>query len=55
MIYAKTNQLEEARKYFRMSIETNTFGQKRKTDTMIKMALLYEKEGKLDLANKEYC
>jgi Tfp pilus assembly protein PilF len=55
MIYAKTSQLEEARKYFRLSIESNTFGAKRKTDTLIKIALTYEKEEKYDLASKEYC
>lgn len=42
MIYAKTNQVENAITYFQSSIFTNTFTVKRKADTYVKIGILYE-------------
>lgn len=44
MIFAKTNQVQQAISYFQNSILTNTFTLKRKTDTLIKIGLLYEEQ-----------
>lgn len=54
MIFSKTNQLQHARKYFQDSVNSNTFTQKRKTDTIIKIGLLYEHENQYDMANRQY-
>ena len=54
MIYAKTDKLKSARKYFQQSIEANTFTLKRKTDTHLKIGLLYEHENELQCAHSEY-
>lgn len=50
MIFAKTNQLSHARKYFQDSIDSNTFTQKRKTDTLIKIGILHEHEDQYEAA-----
>jgi tetratricopeptide (TPR) repeat protein len=42
IIFAKTNQIEQAISYFQNSILTNTFTVKRKVDTLLKIGLLYE-------------
>jgi len=44
MIFAKTNQIQQAIGYFQNSILTKTFTLKRKTDTLIKVGLLYEEQ-----------
>jgi len=44
MIFAKTNKIQHAISYFQNSILTNTFTQKRKTDTLIKIGLLFEEQ-----------
>jgi Tfp pilus assembly protein PilF len=44
IILAKTNQIPQAISYFQNSILTNTFTLKRKTDTLIKIGLLYEEQ-----------
>jgi tetratricopeptide (TPR) repeat protein len=44
MIFAKTNQVNQAISYFKNSILTNTFTLKRKIDTLIKIGLLYEQK-----------
>ena len=54
MIFAKTNQVQQAISYFQNSILTNTFTLKRKTDTLIKIGLLYEEQGDFNQAMKEY-
>jgi len=45
MIYAKTNQIEQAISYFQNSILTNIFTIKRKIDTLLKIGILYEEQG----------
>lgn len=42
IIFAKTNQVEQAISYFQNSILTNTFTVKRKVDTLLKIGILYE-------------
>ena len=54
MIFAKTNQIQQAISYFQNSILTNTFTQKRKTDTLLKIGLLYEEQKNYSQAMKEY-
>lgn len=45
MIYAKTNQIDQAISYFQNSILTNIFTIKRKIDTLLKIGILYEEQG----------
>jgi Tfp pilus assembly protein PilF len=54
MIFAKTNQVQQAISYFQNSILTNTFTLKRKTDTLIKIGLLYEEQKDYPQAMREY-
>lgn len=54
MIYAKTNQIEQAINYFQNSILTNTFTLKRKVDTLLKIGLLYEENKDYAQAQKSY-
>lgn len=54
MIFAKTNQIQQAISYFQNSILTNTFTLKRKTDTLIKIGLLYEEQKDFNQAMREY-
>jgi len=54
MIFAKTNQIQQAISYFQNSILTNTFTLKRKTDTLIKIGLLYEEQKNYNQAIREY-
>jgi Tfp pilus assembly protein PilF len=54
MIFAKTNQIQQAIGYFQNSILTKTFTLKRRTDTLIKIGLLYEEQGNLSHAMREY-
>jgi len=54
MIFAKTNQIQQAISYFQNSILTNTFTLKRKTDTLIKIGLLYEEQKDFSQAMREY-
>ena len=42
IIFAKTNQIEQAISYFQNSILTNTFTLKRRVDTLLKIGMLYE-------------
>ena len=44
MIFAKTNQIEQAIKFFQNSILTSSFSVKKKVDTLIKIGLLYEEK-----------
>lgn len=54
MIFAKTNQIQQAISYFKNSILTNTFTLKRKSDTLIKIGLLYEEQNDFVQAIREY-
>mmetsp|Transcript_18485 Transcript_18485/g.28365 ORF Transcript_18485/g.28365 Transcript_18485/m.28365 type:complete len:218 (-) Transcript_18485:521-1174(-) len=54
MIFAKTNKVQQAISYFQNSILTNTFTQRRKTDTLIKIGLLYEELNDMTQAMREY-
>lgn len=54
MIFAKTNQIQQAISYFKNSILTNTFTLKRKSDTLIKIGLLYEEQDDFVQAIREY-
>jgi Tfp pilus assembly protein PilF len=42
IIFAKTNQVDQAISYFQNSILTNTFTLKRRVDTLLKIGMLYE-------------
>jgi tetratricopeptide (TPR) repeat protein len=44
IIFAKTNQINQAINYFQNSILTNSFTNKRKVDTLLKIGLLYEEK-----------
>jgi tetratricopeptide (TPR) repeat protein len=44
VIFAKTNQINQAINYFQNSILTNSFTNKRKVDTLLKIGLLYEEK-----------
>jgi tetratricopeptide (TPR) repeat protein len=54
MIFAKTNQIDQAISYFQNSILTSTFTLKRKTDTLIKIGMLYEEKKDYVQALREY-
>jgi tetratricopeptide (TPR) repeat protein len=54
MIFAKTNQIQQAISYFQNSILTSTFTLKRKTDTLIKIGMLYEEQKDYVQAMREY-
>jgi general transcriptional corepressor CYC8 len=54
IIFAKTNQIEQAISYFQNSILTNTFTVKRKVDTLLKIGLLYEEAKDYIQAQKSY-
>ncbi len=54
IIFAKTNQIDQAISYFQNSILTNTFTVKRKVDTLLKIGLLYEESKDFVQAQKSY-
>jgi tetratricopeptide (TPR) repeat protein len=54
IIFAKTNQIEQAISYFQNSILTNTFTIKRKVDTLLKIGLLYEEAKDYQQAQRSY-
>ena len=54
IIFAKTNQIEQAISYFQNSILTNTFTVKRKVDTLLKIGLLYEETRDLSQAQRSF-
>ena len=43
-IFAKTNQIDQAAKFFQNSILTSSFSVKKKVDTLIKIGLLNEEK-----------
>lgn len=54
IIFAKTNQINQAINYFQNSILTNSFTNKRKVDTLLKIGLLYEEKKDFAQAQKSY-
>ena len=54
MIFAKTNQVQQAISYFQNSILMSTFTLKRKIDTLIKIGMLLEEQNDYTLALREY-
>ena len=54
MIFAKTNQIEDAINYFQNSILSNTFIPKRKVETLLKIGILHEERDDLAQAQKSY-
>ena len=53
-IFAKTNQIEQAIKFFQNSILTSSFSVKKKVDTLIKIGLLYEEKKDFQQAKRSY-
>lgn len=54
IIFAKTNQINQAINYFQNSILTNSFTNKRKVDTLLKIGLLYEEKKDFAQAQRSY-
>lgn len=54
IIFAKTNQINQAINYFQNSILTNSFTNKRKVDTLLKIGLLYEEKRDFAQAQRSY-
>lgn len=54
IIFAKTNQINQAINYFQNSILTNSFTNKRKVDTLLKIGLLYEEKKDFIQAQRSY-
>lgn len=54
IIFAKTNQINQSINYFQNSILTNSFTNKRKVDTLLKIGLLYEEKKDYSQAQRSY-
>jgi tetratricopeptide (TPR) repeat protein len=54
IILAKTNQIDQAIRYFQNSILTSNFTMKRKVDTLIKIGMLFEQQGDFNQAQRSY-
>ena len=54
VILAKTNQLDQAIRYFQNSIATSNFSLKRRVDTQLKIGILYELQQQFEKANASY-
>ena len=53
-IFAKTNQIDQAAKFFQNSILTSSFSVKKKVDTLIKIGLLNEEKKDFQQAKRSF-